>query len=156
MPLPKRATCGDCGVHEGQIHQDGCDMERCAFCGHQRISCDCALRHFYPNMKGLGELFANGVPDLAGPRMWEQMGIPQHVYEKGFDAAQEAEWSAIEAAKGRVPFILYPNICRRCGELWPDMFKVPDELWERYVQLSERHEMLCAGCYSQVKGYIEA
>lgn len=51
--LSERASCGDCGVIEGQIHVDGCDMERCAFCGHQRISCDCSTRHFYPKMVDL-------------------------------------------------------------------------------------------------------
>ena len=33
--------CHDCGVEEGQIHHDGCDNERCPFCGMQLISCDC-------------------------------------------------------------------------------------------------------------------
>ena len=33
--------CHDCGVSEGQIHQWGCDMEACPFCGGQLISCDC-------------------------------------------------------------------------------------------------------------------
>ena len=68
---------------------------------------------------------------------------------------QQAEWNRVEAAKGRVPFIMYPNICRRCGEQWPDMFKVPDEEWEKYVEIAERHEMICRGCYDQIKGYVE-
>lgn len=161
MPLPERATCGDCGAHEGEIHDDGCDMERCTFCGHQRISCDCPTQHFYPNMIGLDVLWtederarATGRP-VSGIPKWARMRIPQSVYEHGLDDAQAAEWEAVEAAKGRVPFILYPNICRRCGELWPDMFRVSDEEWARYVEPEVRGEMLCRGCWDQIKGYID-
>ncbi len=37
----ERTVCHDCGVKEGQIHQRGCDMERCGFCGGQLITCSC-------------------------------------------------------------------------------------------------------------------
>lgn len=83
------------------------------------------------------------------------MGIPESVYKNGLPDEQLEEWLRIEAEKGRVPFIFYPNICRRCGEIWPDMFKVTDADWEKYVEIAQRGEMLCLGCFEQIKGYID-
>ena len=158
MPLPERATCGDCGVLEGQIHRDGCDLERCVFCGHQRISCGCPEAHFYPayrRNRDRNHDLPKNFAEMTTEQRAAHAGLPLQVYKHGLPARQLAEWRRIEAGKGRLPFILYPNICRRCGELWPPMFSVSDEEWERYVQPSERGEMLCLGCYEQIKGYID-
>lgn len=34
-------ACHDCAVIKGEIHVEGCDVERCAGCGGQRFGCDC-------------------------------------------------------------------------------------------------------------------
>jgi hypothetical protein len=57
---------------------------------------------------------------------------------------------------GRFPYIVYPNLCARCGTLWPEMFHVQDADWERYVQRSKRDKMLCRSCYDAIKELIDS
>jgi predicted Zn-ribbon and HTH transcriptional regulator len=32
--------CPDCGVEQGELHEDGCDVEQCPVCKLQLIRCD--------------------------------------------------------------------------------------------------------------------
>ena len=56
---------------------------------------------------------------------------------------------------GRLPYILYPNHCVRCGELWPYMFMVPDSEWEYYVPKGHRQDMLCEQCYDEIVALVD-
>jgi hypothetical protein len=83
-------------------------------------------------------------------------GLPKDVYENGLPDEQEKEWERILEAAGRVPWISYPNLCAKCGQTWPEMFRVPDDEWKRYVQLDQRGRMLCRECFEWIKSVIDA
>jgi hypothetical protein len=47
----------------------------------------------------------------------------------------------------RVPFIVWPSLCGLCGARYPDMFDVPNDVWQHYVQIAERGKMICKKCW---------
>lgn len=55
----------------------------------------------------------------------------------------------------RVRYIQWPNICVRCGALWPDLFMVPDREWEKYIEMSYRDSVVCMDCLTFIKDSID-
>lgn len=138
----KRHRCPDCGCLEGQFHKLGCDMERCPFCGQQFITCDCV----YVKLGLIDRARYHSRTDF----------LPPYTYEHGLTDTQEKRWLDMLNERGRVKYIAWPNICARCGELWPETFDVPDEQWNKYVQIDQRNSMLCRTCYEDMKRLIDS
>lgn len=120
--------CHDCGAVEGQYHQFGCDMERCPFCGRQLISCDCCYK-----------LLSIDVSEGT----W--------AYSNGLTNEQEEEFIKMCEEEGRIPWVQEPVLCALCGEVFPQMFSIPDEEWEKYVIPPLQKELLCHPCYAEQK-----
>ena len=127
----KVEECHDCCCKEGQLHERGCDMERCPFCGGQLISCDCCYEKLQYNLD----------------RNAEFCGLPEEVYKNGLPEDEAEKWEDMLEDEGRIPYIRWPIVCAYCGTLWPKLFMVPDEEWEKYVQIDKRDSILCKKCY---------
>jgi hypothetical protein len=124
-----RYRCHDCGVLEGEYHEPGCDMEPCPFCLQQLISCDCVY---------------NLLKIDASPGTW--------AYSNGLTDEQAEEWEKMLEKKGKVRFVVLPNLCARCGQTWPDFFTVSD--WHEIMPPDVQPNILCRNCYEVVKRFI--
>ena len=129
-------ACGRCRTLEGAVHRYGCDLEACPFCGDQLISCACAFE-----ILGIAELL-EGI--ATAPLPWNRLTKPQ-----------TRKWRAILERKGRIPFVLWPNLCARCGTWKIRMFMVPNDEWAAYVEPAQRDKVLCRPCYDEIKRLID-
>ncbi len=134
------SKCHDCGVEEGQLHEFGCDMERCPFCGGQLISCDCCYHYLH--------LFD-------WDKWYDTCHLHPNIYKNGLTEELQKEWMNILNKKGRISWIDYPNICSKCGEVNPEFFKVDEEEWNKYIQQDMRNTVICKSCYDYIKKGID-
>ena len=53
--------------------------------------------------------------------------------------------------KGEIFYIRWPSYCGRCGGKYPPMFRVPDEMWNKYVEPYYRKKReLCWDCFNEI------
>jgi hypothetical protein len=129
-----------CGVEEGQLHAHGCQFEICPFCEDLLEACECHLDF-------LG---------LRGRLQPPQFGYtPQEIHEKGLSREQTARWEAILDARGRVPHVYAPQMCGRCGRLWPAVFVVQDAVWDYYTGPQLRDAILCEPCFHELRRSVD-
>lgn len=68
-------SCHDCGVRPGQVHEDGCDVERCSVCGGQRLQCGC---------EGHDKLFAKWTGIWPGRAEADYLGVDLNAFESEY------------------------------------------------------------------------
>lgn len=110
-------NCGACRASEGHFHMMECDMEICPFCKGQLASCNCA---------------------------WKLLHVPE---SQELTEGQEREWRRLLRKKGRIPFVLFPIICAKCGRNWPTLFM--DASWPK-VMGKYKEVVLCKRCYAEI------
>jgi len=67
-------------------------------------------------------------------------------------SCSEKHFELVEQGKcARVPYIQPIVNCSICGVLFPDMFKVQDSDWDKFVPPRLKHEWICRQCYDELK-----
>lgn len=103
-------TCPDCGVKPGELHELGCDVERCSLCGNQKISCEC----FYKVNKVDPDDFENveyNDPDHPEIKRMEA-NFNTEIDKYGGRLPWTGEWPGIDACQ---EFNLYAYCVKRKG-----------------------------------------
>ena len=134
----KKDECHDCGVLEGEIHWFGCDMETCPWCGGQLLGCPCVGKQL--------KLHKDDTDWI------------HHIMTKFPSRHNSEEWlrfSKIMDDKGRIPYIILPSHCVRCGVAWPDHFKLSDDEWKSYMGDHEQKRIICLDCWRMLKGWVD-
>jgi len=119
------------------------------------ISCNCIFENIGPIF---GWTYQPATYSSQPPYVIQQHptnGLPQDVYDEGPTPEQRKRFEQMLHEKGRIPYIRWPNLCAYCGKLWPEMFHVSKEEWERYIEPAKRNAIVCRECYDRIKELID-
>jgi len=120
--------CHDCGCGHDEIHELGCDMERCPYCLGQLISCDCAYEL-------LGLVDHDEYPDTGG--------LPPKIYRGGLSSEQGEKWLQLINVRGRIPYQS------------PGQPGIADNVWSEFVH-PDGHCSLCGNSgVIDTRGHVE-
>ena len=130
------ATCPGCSESEGRVHQIGCEMEICPFCGGKLFGCACRFR----------------LLSLVDPSTYDATTgfLPPEVFADGLNDEMQARWNQILADRGRCVFIKYPPLCSYCGTPRNLMSPLPVE-WGAFVALDYQGKPMCHQCFARIK-----
>jgi hypothetical protein len=131
----------ECGVQEGQLHEWDCRRELCSFCGGtEEGACEC--RYDY-----LGLRCRQNPADFSY--------LSETVWRDGLTDEQQRLWRKRWEDRGRLPYVYAPQMCGRCGTLWPEFFMVQDTAWEYYAGPLLRSALLCEPCFTTLRENID-
>jgi hypothetical protein len=137
---PEILPC-ECGAEEGQLHEWGCRFELCCFCANTESgSCACKYDQL-------------GLRRRENPADFEYLS--ESVWTDGLTDEQDELWRKRCEERGRLPYVYAPQMCGRCGVLWPDMFIVQDAAWEYYAGPALRSALLCELCFTQLRENLD-
>ncbi len=125
--------CHDCGIVEGELHKENCDMEVCPFCGLQLLTCGCKYTE-------IG---------------YDADDLPEDIFNDGLDDVDYSKWKKRLQEKGRIPYIFFPNICDKCGVLWPIYINIPPKDLMKYTFIDGKRKLFCRECYKEIKSMID-
>lgn len=138
---PVAAPACECGAEEGQFHAWRCRWELCTFCGSTNASgCECVYDHL-------------GLKQRQNPAGFNYLS--ETVWKDGLTHEQDQLWRTRCENRGRLPYVYAPQVCGRCGTLWPEIFVVQDTAWEYYAGPLLRSALLCEPCFTTLRQNID-
>ena len=130
--------CRDCQAEEGSFHDFFCTKERCPFCFGQLASCDC-IRTVLKLSPEECTTVDEYVDDFVEPLK-----------------SIVARWRRALEAEGRLRFVFAPNLCRRCGKVDPELFRVEEAEWRKVIPANLSEAIFCKACYSFLRDRLAA